>query len=298
MKRGLSTALAVAAILNLWALPQGPLAQEPPPPLKVTAAAPAQVGKELQLTVAPAPPGAVRYEWRVAGATIASQQPTLVTKVSQAGPMTVEVRAFDASNADVGQGTLTLDVQAAKRRRQPQGGRLIASTSSGDAPQKKARERAAPKHEVKAAASSSVTIKDFSFAPSSVTVSVGDTVTWSNSGQTDHTATAGDGSFDTGTLKHGASGSHTFTKAGTFSYICTIHPFMKGTVVVAAGAGSGPKSSGTSPGTGSATPATPAPSSGGLPSTGADTTPLLLSGILLLAAGLVLRRLTWPGRRG
>ena len=45
-----------------------------------------------------------------------------------------------------------------------------------------------------------------------------------------HSATANDGSFDTGILSKGGSGSHTFTQAGTFSYICTPHPFMKGTV--------------------------------------------------------------------
>ena len=57
----------------------------------------------------------------------------------------------------------------------------------------------------------------------------GDTVTWSNNGPTGHSATANDGSFDTGILQKGSSGSHTFSQAGTFSYICTPHPFMKGT---------------------------------------------------------------------
>ena len=78
------------------------------------------------------------------------------------------------------------------------------------------------------------TISDFKFTPGSLTIHVGDTVTWTNNGPTDHTATANDGSFNTGTLKKGQSASHTFTKAGTFAYICSIHPFMKGTIVVEA----------------------------------------------------------------
>ena len=65
---------------------------------------------------------------------------------------------------------------------------------------------------------------------------MGDTVTWSNAGPTPHSATASDGSFDTGILDKGGSGSHTFTQAGTFAYICTPHPYMKGTVVVQASA--------------------------------------------------------------
>jgi LPXTG-motif cell wall-anchored protein len=291
MRRGLSTALAVAALLNLWALSAGPLAQEPPAPLKI-AAGPAEVGKDLHLSVAPAPAGAVRYEWRVAGATMQSQQPRLVTRLSQPGPVSIEVNAFDAGNANVGEGRLTVTPAAAPAPKS-KGGHLIGSTSTGDAKQKP-RRRAPRAHRVKAAASSSVAIKDFSFGPSSITVHVGDTVTWVNNGPTDHTATANNGSFDTGTLKKGQSGSHTFSSAGSFSYICSLHPFMKGTVVVAAGAGgSAPQSSGTGSGS---TPSTSTPRAGvtpqrgGLPNTGVDIAPLLLSGVLLLGSGLLLRR--------
>ena len=59
-------------------------------------------------------------------------------------------------------------------------------------------------------------------------------MTWLNNGPSAHTATADDGSFNTGVLPKGHSASHTFTKAGTFTYICSIHPFMHGTVVVLA----------------------------------------------------------------
>ena len=108
------------------------------------------------------------------------------------------------------------------------------------------------------------TISDFKFAPATITIHVGDTITWTNNGPTDHTATATDGSFDTGTLKKGQSASHTFTSAGTFAYICSLHPFMHGTVVVVgsgAGGGSGSggggsrKSGTTSGSSGSSSPA-------------------------------------------
>ncbi|MGH2824297.1 MAG: plastocyanin/azurin family copper-binding protein, partial [Thermoleophilaceae bacterium] len=92
------------------------------------------------------------------------------------------------------------------------------------------------------AASTAVTIRDFEFAPGSVTIGAGDTVTWNNQGPTPHSATAKDGSFDTGVYGEGQSRSHTFEQAGTFSYFCTPHPFMRGTVTVQAassGGGSG-----------------------------------------------------------
>jgi plastocyanin len=84
---------------------------------------------------------------------------------------------------------------------------------------------------VSAAASGGVTIRDFSFGPATLNVKAGDTVTWRNRGKTDHTATGK--SFDTGVLSPGAGGSFTFHRAGTFAYVCSIHPNMKGTVKVA-----------------------------------------------------------------
>src|SRR3954454_14677146 len=73
-----------------------------------------------------------------------------------------------------------------------------------------------------------------------MTGNVGDTVTWKNNRPTGHSATAINKSFDTGILQKGDSGSATFDTAGSVAYICTPHPFMKGTVkVVAAGSGGG-----------------------------------------------------------
>jgi len=104
-----------------------------------------------------------------------------------------------------------------------------------------------------ASAATGVTIQNFAFAPSSVTVPAGTTITWTNQDSAPHTATALDGTFDTGTLKQGQSATITLSKAGTFSYICSIHPFMKGTVVVTA-----PVQAATAPVTARAQPAQPA----------------------------------------
>jgi plastocyanin len=67
-------------------------------------------------------------------------------------------------------------------------------------------------------------------------VPVGGTVTWTNFGAQSHTATASDGSFDSGLVSPSASGSVTFATPGTFAYICSVHPTMKGFVVVSADA--------------------------------------------------------------
>ena len=77
-----------------------------------------------------------------------------------------------------------------------------------------------------------VTIENFAFSPASLTVKVGDTVTFVNKDTTGHSATADDGSFDTGVFSSGGSEKVTLTKAGTFTYHCTAHPSMKGTIVV------------------------------------------------------------------
>jgi predicted lipoprotein with Yx(FWY)xxD motif/plastocyanin len=83
-----------------------------------------------------------------------------------------------------------------------------------------------------APATSGVTIADFSFSPGTVTVPVGASVTWTNTGQRPHTVTADDGAFDSGTLRPGATYQQTFTTAGTYTYHCAIHASMVGTVTV------------------------------------------------------------------
>lgn len=78
-----------------------------------------------------------------------------------------------------------------------------------------------------------VSLKDIQFGPSEVTVSVGDTVTWTNEDSVDHDVTADSfSSGEAGGLAGGDTFEHTFDEAGTFDYVCTVHPGMEGTVVV------------------------------------------------------------------
>jgi plastocyanin len=108
------------------------------------------------------------------------------------------------------------------------------------------------------AADESVTIAGFAFDPATVTVNVGDSVTWTNQDSTAHTATAGDGSFDTGSIGAGQTATVTFDSAGTFAYVCSIHPQMAGTVTVQAAAATPEPTAAPTTGGGGAT-ITPAP---------------------------------------
>jgi plastocyanin len=77
-----------------------------------------------------------------------------------------------------------------------------------------------------------VKVADFSFAPSETTVRAGQTVTWTNEGQADHTV-KGPGFFSSKALGKEEKFSHRFTTPGRFAYLCTLHPSqMRGTVVV------------------------------------------------------------------
>jgi plastocyanin len=163
-----------------------------------------------------------------------------------------------------------------------------------------------------------VTIADFHFTPPTTTVHVGDAITWTNDGPSAHTATAKDGSFNTGTLSKGQSASHTFTKPGTYAYVCTIHPFMHGTITVLAAATTAPAPATTtsstpsttnvttSPSTtspaatatattaGSATTAGAATAKPSLPVTGLDALGPIAVGAILFGCGLALRRAVRP----
>ena len=77
-----------------------------------------------------------------------------------------------------------------------------------------------------------VEIVDFAYDPDPVRVQTGGKVIWQNKDSAPHTATADDGSFDTGTLEEGKLKSETFKEAGTYTYFCEIHPTMHGTVEV------------------------------------------------------------------
>ena len=68
--------------------------------------------------------------------------------------------------------------------------------------------------------------------PDPIRVKAGGTVTWTNRDEEPHTVVANDGSFHSPGMGSQATFSFTFSKAGTFDYVCSIHPFMRATVVV------------------------------------------------------------------
>jgi plastocyanin len=114
--------------------------------------------------------------------------------------------------------------------------------------------------------SQSVVIQDFSYQPQSVTINIGESVTWINHDPVGHTATSDTGAFDTGVIAPSGNKTISFAIAGTYAYHCSIHPTLKGTVTVV----------GPTPTPGPSTPApSPAPSSAGTPaasSTAASST--------------------------
>jgi plastocyanin len=75
-------------------------------------------------------------------------------------------------------------------------------------------------------------IKNFAFVPASVTIPAGSIVRFVEDDETPHTVTATDHSFDSGNLNQKDTWKHTFATAGTYTYSCTYHPYMKGTVIV------------------------------------------------------------------
>jgi plastocyanin len=77
-----------------------------------------------------------------------------------------------------------------------------------------------------------VNIDSFAFVPATLTVHAGSTVTWTNHDEEPHTVAASGGSFKSPGMGTGATYSHTFATAGTFDYVCSIHPMMHGTVMV------------------------------------------------------------------
>jgi amicyanin len=130
--------------------------------------------------------------------------------------------------------------------------------------------------EMARAATHAVAIADFAFSPPMLTVTAGDTVTWTNEDAVAHTATSTAGAFDSGDLAQGASFSFTFTTPGTYTYLCTPHPDMTGQIVVVAAAPA----------------ATPAGGDGPIPNVampaGWQTSALVATGLLLLGgAGLL-----------
>ena len=91
-----------------------------------------------------------------------------------------------------------------------------------------------PGTDVQAAAEGSTIVmaKDFMFAPTSLTVAAGSTVTWTNRDDEPHTVVSDSGLFRSAALDTNESFSFRFEKPGTYRYVCTIHPRMVGTIVV------------------------------------------------------------------
>jgi plastocyanin len=83
-------------------------------------------------------------------------------------------------------------------------------------------------------ATTSVDIANFAFSPAAITVKAGATVTWTNRDEDAHTV-AITGAPVSQPLQNGDTFAHVFAQPGTFSYFCTIHPYMRGMVVVTAG---------------------------------------------------------------
>ncbi len=82
-------------------------------------------------------------------------------------------------------------------------------------------------------AGNTVDIKNFAFSPVTITISKGQTVTWTNMDSVPHTITSTTGVFDSQPIEPGHTFSYTFNDAGTFEYSCTIHPSMQhGKVIV------------------------------------------------------------------
>ena len=82
----------------------------------------------------------------------------------------------------------------------------------------------------KAGSGTAIDIKSFQYSPNPISVEAGAKVVVTNSDGTVHTLTADDKSFDTGDLDGGAKKTITIAKAGTFTYHCTIHNYMTGTI--------------------------------------------------------------------
>ncbi len=83
-------------------------------------------------------------------------------------------------------------------------------------------------------ATDTVQIDDFAFSPATVTVAAGSTVVWTNDDSIQHDVAFDGGGIASRTLGHNDTFSYTFPTAGTYPYICSIHPFMHGTVIVTA----------------------------------------------------------------
>ncbi len=141
------------------------------------------------------------------------------------------------------------------------------------------------------AATTNVSITSTGFVPESISITVGDTVVWTNNDTTDHTATDDELTWDTDIIDPALTGSQVFNTAGTYTYSDTIDPTLTGTLIVKAAtsvtSSSTTSTSTTSTTKTSTTSATTKPKATTQPVSGVSgpTTVLLSMGGALLALG-------------
>jgi plastocyanin len=113
---------------------------------------------------------------------------------------------------------------------------LLVACSSGHQPPASGNQSAAAGAGAGAAGAHTVVIKGFKYDPPTLTVKAGDTVEWKNEDIVPHTATAAElnhaRAFDSGSIANGGSWKWVARTPGTYDYICTLHPNMKGRLVV------------------------------------------------------------------
>ena len=204
------------------------------------------------------------------------------------------------------------------------GGSVVAAEVASAVPAEGADPASPPAREgASLSATVGVTIGDNFYDPATVTVDLGDTITWTNEGAAAEGHTVTGPGFDSGVIEEGGTYSHQFTAAGVFDYLCALHDEMAGTVVVRApgndggggggngagegggngggggtsGTGDGGGNNGGGGGTGGPVSESEAVAgndaagtSGTLPATGGNLLAPALAGALLLIAGLALRR--------
>ena len=77
-----------------------------------------------------------------------------------------------------------------------------------------------------------ITIKNSAFIPSNITITAGQNVTWINEDSVPHQVKGENGLFLSDTFSNGQTFTYWFNTTGTYNYICNIHQFMKGTIIV------------------------------------------------------------------
>jgi LPXTG-motif cell wall-anchored protein len=262
-------------------VPTAPTAARAPAAQLIVTPSRPEVGTPVHLSLHAPDPAGTGFAWDLAGQGAFSRHTAgsqTVFSFTTPGTHTVAVRFGHPGHMLLAVATVTV---ASRPRAQP----AVHPATSGLTGRVTAH----------AAGDPGVTIADFHFTPATTTIHAGDTITWSNSGPSSHTATATGGSFNTGILKKGQSASHTFTQPGTYAYACQIHPFMHGTIIVLASTTTTTPST-TTPTTttpGASTTTTAAAQTGPtLPNTGFDALGGLLAGLVLLGLGAAGRRRT------